>query len=780
MSRRKKKPVQRKNRKAFWVVSFFIAAVLTGILAGGYIAFTRGIPSIEELKHYKAVPGTKIYADDDTVIGELKIERGVFVPLPRMPEHLVNAVIAVEDSRFWRHRGIDYIAILRAAIKDILHAGIKEGGSTITQQLAKITFLTPERTIRRKIREIVLATNIERNLTKKEILELYLNRIYLGHGAYGMEMAARVYFGKPVSSVNLPEAALLAGLIRAPSLYSPYNNLMKAKERQATVLGRMEEEGFIKAAGKEKALKQPLNLSTLRRGLESNNYFVEYVRKYLEERYGEEQVYKGGLSVHTTLDRRAQVSAARALQEGLRDLDKRRGWRGPIERREVDAEKELKRKDAGQYVTNTGDIVSGIVLKVSGREALIKARGVLGRLPVENALWAGRVIDPKTGRVNQLKNFSLDKILKVGDIVKVGFKAIRHHTVELSLEQEPEVEGAVVAVDPATGFIRVMVGGYDYARSEFNRAAFARRQPGSAFKPFIYAAAMDHGYTPASIVVDEPVTYKGGPKGDWSPENYDHKFNGPTRLRDALAYSRNVITVKLVDAVGVDRVIDFARRAGLQGEMPRNLSIALGTISVTPLELVLGYSTFASGGVRMDPIAVKYVTDAQGRVLESNDPRGEQVIGTDTAFLITSMMEDVVNYGTGWRARALGRPVAGKTGTTNEYRDAWFVGYTPGFVSGVWVGFDDVRPLGPQETGARAASPIWVNFMQSLEYGDVMGFTVPDGIVRFPIDPSNGLLARDEGTGLREYFKAGTQPKEYSANRLPVVEVREPARADFD
>lgn len=769
------------KRPAVWrkLILAVIGAVIAGTFAGGYIALARGIPSVKELKEYKAIPGTKIYADDDILIGELKVERGIFVPLSSMPKHLIDAVVAVEDSRFWRHKGIDYLAIVRAAVKDVIHVGLREGGSTITQQLAKITFLTSEKTLQRKLREAALAVKIEKNLSKREILELYLNRVYLGHGAYGMEMASRVYFGKSVRDISLPEAALLAGLIRAPSIYSPYNNLMKAKERQELVLSRMEEEGCIKRSEKERAVKQSLHLSSLRRGQESNNYFIEYVRKYLEERYGVETVYKGGLRVYTTLDRKAQAAAARALQDGLRGLDKRRGWRGPIDHRDVNPKKEFKEGDTiRQLISETGDVVTGVVLKVSAKETIIKARGVKGRLSIENALWAANTIDKKTGRTGQIKNFSLDKILRVGDVVKVGFKSMKGSSVELTLEQEPEAEGAVVAVDPATGFIRAMVGGYDYSRSEYNRAVFARRQPGSAFKPVIYAAAMDNGFTPASIINDEPVTYSGGPKGEWSPENYDHKYYGPTRLRDALAYSRNVVTVKLVDAMGVDRVIEFARKVGFEGDMPRNLSIALGSINTTPLELCMAYSVFASGGIRMNPIAVKYVTDSKGKVLESNEPRGEQVISAETAFLITSMMEDVVNYGTGWRIKALGRPVAGKTGTTNDYRDAWFVGYTPDMVSCVWVGFDDMRPLGHQETGARAAAPIWLNFMKTVEIGEPLDFIIPDGIVSYQIDPANGLLAKGT-SGLREYFKNGTQPREYSPSQ-GIWEIKEPSQLDFD
>ncbi|HBR22922.1 MAG TPA: penicillin-binding protein [Nitrospiraceae bacterium] len=752
--------------KARVVVFLLIISVITGISVGGYFAFAKGIPSIAELKQYKPTSGTKIYADDDTLIGELKVEKGIFVPLNRMPKHLIDAVIAVEDSRFWKHKGIDYIAIGRAVLKDIIHAGLKEGGSTITQQLAKVVFLTPEKTFKRKVREVSLAIKMEKNLDKKEILELYLNKIYFGHGAYGVEMASRVYFGKSVGELTLPEAAMIAALIKAPFTYSPYNNLTKSKERQETVLLRMEEEGYIKKSEREEAAKQPLYLSTLRRGMEANNYFIEHVRKYLEEKYGEDTVYKGGLKVYTTLDRAMQAAAQKALQEGLRELDKRRGWRGPVEhKKDIDIKKEMESKDVRSTAIGGGDdIISGLVLKVSATEAVIKTRGIIGKLSIADAQWASALLDPKTKKATTIKGFNLTKILKPGDIVKVKIKGAKGKEVSLALEQEPKVEGAVVAIEQRTGFIRTIIGGYDYTKSEFNRAIYAKRQPGSAFKPIIYAAAMDNGFTPASMINDEPVTYKGGPKGDWTPENYDHKHYGPTRLREALAYSRNVVTVKLVDAVGVEKVIKFTRNLGLEGDIPHNLSIALGSFSVTPLELCAGYSVFANNGVRMNPIAVKYITDSKGKILESNEPEGMQAISNPTAFLITSMMQDVINYGTGWRIKALGKPAAGKTGTTNEYRDAWFVGYTTGITASVWVGFDDVRPLGSQETGARAASPIWLNFMKAasniVESSD---FSVPEGIVMYPIDPSTGLLSKEEtATSLKEYFKDGTQPTQFS------------------
>jgi penicillin-binding protein 1A len=745
------------------IIIFVTVAIVLGVSAGGYLATSMGLPSIQEIKQYKPSAGTKIYSDDDVLIGELKADKGIFVPLNAIPHNMINAVIAVEDSRFWKHKGIDYVAIARAIFKDLIHAGLREGGSTITQQLTKVMFLTPEKTLQRKIREAALAIKIEKNLDKREILELYLNKVYFGHGAYGVEMASRTYFGKSVRDITLSESALIAGLIRAPSVYSPFNDLTRAKERQQVVLDRMVEEGFIKESEKEKALRQSLYLSSMRKGMEANNYFIEYVRKYLEDKYGVETVYKSNLRVYTTLDRKAQMLAARAVQEGLRDLDKRRGWRGPLDhRKDIDIDKEMKSKELKTpVVINPGEISSGLVLKVSPREAFIKARGVVGRLSIEDARWASKVIDSKKGTVRFLKNFTLPQILTPGDIVKVSIKNIRGSAVRLSLEQEPNLEGALVSLEQDTGFIRALIGGYDFVKSDFNRALYARRQPGSAFKPIIYAAALDHGFTPSSIIMDEAVTYPGGDRGNWKPENYDHKFYGPTTLIEALTYSRNVVTVKLVDAIGINNLLDFARNVGIQGDMPRDLTIALGSVSVSPIELASCYSVFANNGMKVTPIAIKYITDSKGRILESNEPESEEVISPQTAFLITSMMEDVVKYGTGWKAKELGRPVAGKTGTTNEYRDAWFVGYTPELVTAVWVGFDDMRSLGPQETGARAASPIWTLFMKNYLTGDPEDFPVPDGVVPEVIDPATGLLSRD-GSGITEYFRAGTEPKEFA------------------
>lgn len=762
-------------KKAIFTFFTFVFILILGLATGGYFALVKGVPQIEEIKNYRPAEGTKVYADDDTLIGEFKVEKGRYVPLDNIPEHLIKAVIAVEDSRFWLHEGVDYIAVLRAIYKDIRARRIKEGGSTITQQLAKVVFLSPEKTVIRKLKEAVLAFRLEKNLTKEEILEFYLNRIYFGHGAYGIEMAARAYFGKSVSDINLAEAALLSGLIKAPNRYSPYNNLDRAKNRQYIVLKRMETEGFISKEQVEETYKQPLYLSSLRYDQDTPNYFLEYIRKYLEDKYGVESVYKGQLKVYTTLNREMQKAAVKSLQEGLRKLDKRQGFRGPLRHEKIDVEKELKERETfKKVIMKKGDRLTATVLGVSVSKATVKTRGVIGRLYLSDARWAKKIVDSDGNVIKKLKKFRLTDILKTGDIIRVRVKDVKGKEPVFVLEQEPLVQGAVIAIEPATGYIRALVGGYNFNKSEFNRAVYARRQAGSAFKPIIYAAAINYGFTPVSIIIDEPVSYPSEIFGNWKPVNYEKRHYGPTRLREALVHSRNVVTIKLLEEIGVESAIKFARTLGIKGPFPHNLTLALGSLSVSPLELTSAFCVFAQEGVRMDPIAVKYVTDSKGNILENNEPIGVEVISPQTAYLVTSMLEDVVQHGTGWRAKALKRPVAGKTGTTNDYKDAWFLGYTPELAAGVWVGFDDQRQLGDQETGSRAAAPIWVSFMKealiaispfSSEEGekeDIRPFHVPDGIVTAVIDPLTGLLATDKSEKMVEVFKEGTVPTESS------------------
>jgi penicillin-binding protein 1A len=587
-------------------------------------------------------------------------------------------------------------------------------------------------------------------------------------------MAARAYFGKTVSDLSLSEAALLCGLIKAPSRYSPYSNLEKAKERQQIVLKRMTIEGYITEEQATDAFELPLYLSSVRYTRYTPNYFLEYVRKYLEDEYGVEMTYKGGLKVYTTLNRNVQMAAVESLKQGLKKLDKRQGYRGALGNKNVDLDNDSQKAPATKKVVlKRGDRVTATVLEVTALKATAVARGTSGTLHLDDAKWAKKIIDEKGEVISEFKDLKLTDILKPGDMVTVSVKDAAGKEPVFALEQEPLVQGAVVAVEPSSGYIRAIVGGYDFNRSEFNRAVLAKRQAGSAFKPIIYAASMDHGYTPSSIIMDEPLIYESDEFGDWEPENYDENYHGATRLRDALIHSRNIVTVKLLEAIGIDTAIQFARELGLKGPFPHNLTLALGSLSITPLEITSVFSAFANEGIKMEPIAIKYVIDAAGDVLENNQPKGERVISPQTAFLATSMLEDVVKSGTGWRAKALRRSVAGKTGTTNEYNDAWFIGYTPELATSVWVGFDNMRTLGKNETGSKAAAPIWVSFMkQALKEMSVFNrdsrrekgtnFPIPDGIVTAVIDPMTGLLATNETNKMVEFFKEGTVPTVYT------------------
>lgn len=701
-------------------VIFITIVILIAFAAGAGFAILRDIPSIKDFEKVKVPNGTKVYSENGVLIGEFKIQKGIYVPYKQLPKHLIDAVVAVEDSRFWKHKGIDYIGIGRALITDILHMKLKEGGSTITQQLAKIMFLTPEKTISRKIKEAYLAMKIENELSKEKILELYLNNVYFGHGAYGVEMASRIYFGKSVSQISLPEAALLAGLIKAPNTYSPYNDLVKAKQRQEIVLERMEKEELITPQERKRASQQTIHLSSLRISTENYSYFLEYVRKQLEETFDTDRIYKGNLKVYTTLDTHAQIHAQRALQEGLRDVDKRIGWRGPIGKVSV---KDEEKEDKVSFSPSIGDISRGVVLSVTPTQAVVKARGLKGKLNLADAQWASKVVEP-SGKVKTLKNFKLTDILSPGDVILVRFKSVDKEIL-FSLEQEPEIEGALVAIEPQTGYIRAMVGGYSFQRGEFNRAVFAKRQPGSAFKPFVYAAAIEKGFTPESTILDEPISYRSGLR-EWSPSNYDGEFWGEITLRRALAFSRNVPTVKLAEMVGVDSIIALAKRAGINSQMPADLTLALGSLSVSPLELTSAFSVFANGGKKIKPISIKYIADGAGKIILQNEPELSDAISPEVTYTITDMLRDVVRYGTGGRAN-IGRPVAGKTGTSNDFKDAWFVGYTPQLVAGVWVGYDDMRKgLGQGEAGGRAAAPIWASFMkEALSGKEPQDFVIP-------------------------------------------------------
>ena len=756
--------------KFLFKVLLIIMTLAAGAAIGGYFAFVRGAPSIAQLMKGNA-PGARIYADDDTLITEISAHKNIQVPFRQIPKVLINAVVSTEDARFYQHPALDYEAIARAALTDLYYHRIVQGGSTITQQLAKITFLTPARTFKRKLREAALAIKIAKYLPKDKILELYLNRVYFGHGAYGIAKASKLYFDKPVSGITLPEAALLAGLIKGPSEFSPFIDPAKAKERQSFVLERMREQGYITKKQMKKAVHTPIRLSAARPPSGSYGYFVDYVKKYLIARYGAKEVYTGGLKVFTTLKRGDQMAAQAALRRGLRRLDRQRGWRGPL--RHMTGLKMLKtRAEAFLVMPAPSEITEATALSVAPKQAVVDIAGEKGVLPLNGAMWARKEILPG-GKIKIFKHFDLTRILARGDVMLVKVISARSGHLRVSLEQDPQVEGAAVSIDPGTGYVRALVGGYDYARSNFDRALYAKRQPGSAFKPIIYGDALNQGIPPSYIVDDSPVTFRWD-GGAYSPRDYERKFAGPVSLRYALDNSINVVAVKLLDQVGVANAIDFARRMGITAPMPRNLTLALGSLSITPIDLLCAYAPYANGGMEIKPVMIKYITTAGGRILESSEPYAQRVISPQVSFLMTTMLQDVVRNGTGWRARVLGPEVAGKTGTTSDYRDAWFVGYSPNIMTAVWVGFDDMRPLGRGEVGARAALPIWVDYMKyALAQSPPGIFEQPPGVVSYTVDSLTGAIvsnaaAQNSGVGnsvtagtgqyYKEYFIRGTSP----------------------
>jgi len=740
----------------------FLAGVLFVALLFFILSF--GLPTVESLKDYKPSPGTIILAQDGRVLGQVKIEKGVYVPLKRIPKYMKDAILATEDPRFFQHTGIDYRGILRAALKDIFSLQLKQGGSTITQQLTKVVFLSPERKFTRKIKEIILARRLEKELTKEEILELYLNKIYFGHGAYGVQMASRTYFGKNIWEVNQGEAALLAGLPKAPMVYSPYSDVDLTKLRQMQVLKRMVEEGYLTEEQSKKIYDQPLNLENLRSQEELAPHLVDYIRKYIEKKYGSDKLYQGGLKVYTTIDLDLQRQAVTALRDGLRALDKRQGYRGKVGFKKL-------RSTPIQWgslhvMVKPGEGFNAHVLAVGDYYITVRGRGLVGYIMRDDMAWA--LVRPKKKK-NEPDELKPQDLVQPGDIIKVRLKDYdkKKQVALFILDQTPLVEGAVVSIEPYTGYVRAMVGGYDFVEGGFNHATEARRQPGSSFKPFIYGAAMENGFTPASILMDLPVIHEKSEfeKKGWKPTNYDERFLGPMRLRTALALSRNACTVGLLEKMGLDKAINFARKAGITSPISYDYTTALGSSAVTPLELTSAYATFASQGIRTEPIIIKSIIDGNGAVLENYEPQPVEAINSTTAYLVTSLLESVVKEGTGKGALSLGKPVAGKTGTTNNYVDAWFMGYAPSIVTGVWVGYDNSQAsLGDKETGARAALPIWISVMAKALAGKPdAGFTPTEDIVSVKIDPETGLLAREGAPdAIDDVFRKGTEPTQYA------------------
>jgi penicillin-binding protein 1A len=639
-------------RKIFvGILLLSIAGFLGGLGYLGYLVLNA--PSVETLKDYRPNTITRVYSDKNEIIDTFFMEDRRIISVQDVPPVVINAFIASEDARFFHHKGLDLFSISRAFLKNLVAREIVQGGSTITQQVAKSIYLSPERTIIRKIKEAILAYKIDQNMNKWEILELYLNHIYLGHGAYGIEAAAQVYFGKTTKDLTLPEAAMLAGLPKAPSKYSPYSNMERAKQRQDYVLIRMVEDSYISDADRNRALKAPIKLIAAAPKEKVAPYFTENVRRYVIEKYGSDALYREGLEIYTTLNVEMQKAAFAALERGLQEIEARVKY------------------EAGS------------------------------------------------------------------------------------------LQGALLCMDAKTGEIKAMVGGRDYKKSEFNRATQARRRPGSAFKPFIYTAAFDKGLTPATVIVDEPIEYEDKKRDKvWEPQNFDRKFHGPTTLRTALVHSRNVVTIKLLEEIGLGYAIDYAGNMGISSPLTRDLTLALGTSTLTVQEMVRGFGVLANQGKRVEPFFIKKIVDRTGHVLEENIPKEEQVIDPRIAYLTTNVLKDVVQEGTGERVKVIGRPVAGKTGTTDDFRDGWFIGFNPSLVTGVWVGFDDERNMAHNETGGRVAAPIWLYFMeQALAGQPVEYFPVPEGVTFVRIDPKTGLLAGfSQRDAIFECFLEGTEP----------------------
>ena len=761
------------------ILIFFFSCLIAGVIVVYH--FNKNLPDVKSLKNYKPPITSFVYSDNGKIIGKFYKEDRIFVPFKKIPKIVVNAFIAAEDENFYKHKGIDILSIIRAFIKDIKARRIVQGGSTITQQVVKSFLLTPEKKITRKIKEAILAYKIENFLTKNEILTLYLNQIYLGYNSYGVGAACENYFGKKLKDITLAEAAMLAGLPKAPSYYSPAKNFYRAKIRQKYVLNQMVKNGMITPDEAYRAFRQDIKIVPRKNyNITVAPYFLDYIRMYMEKKYGKENLLTQGYKIYTTVNLRYQQYAREALRRGLEEFEQRKGFSGPedhISLKNLNSYYE-KLKKLNKLPLKKGIIYHGVVIWIDKKNnyAVVKlSPEVRGIIRYKHNRW----ISYK--RLEKGKKFvskNLKDILKKGDVLKLTLFYQKNGANFFKVYEPVRVNGAVMSIDPHTGFVKAMVGGYDYLQSSFNRAFMAKRLPGSGFKPIIYTAALDKGFTPATIIYDTPeIFWDPVNKRYWKPENYEKKFYGPTTLRDALVHSRNVVSVKILKKIGINYAIKYARKLGIKSKLNHDLTLALGSSAITLKEILHPYSIFANQGKEVKFIFVKNVIDRYGKEVENNvkfDPidirlglvKQKQVISPQTAYLITSILEDVVNRGTGWRVKALGRPCAGKTGTTNDFKDAWFFGYTPDLVTGVYVGYDDLKPLGRNETGSRAASPIWLYFMKkALEHIPPKMFPIPNGIVFRKIDIRNGLLATKYTPKKYvriECFKKGTEPTEYS------------------
>ena len=760
-----------------------IVAILAGAgVLGLFFHFGRGLPDYQQLADYEPPVVTRVHAGDGRLLGEYATEKRVFVPVAAIPKRVVKAFLAAEDKNFFSHPGLDPTSILRAVVVNIRNLGSDRrlvGASTITQQVAKNFLLGNEVSYDRKIKEAILALRIERALSKARILELYLNEIYLGFGSYGVAAAALNYFNKPLDALNVAEAAFLAALPKAPNNYHPIRHPRAAKGRRDWVIGRMLADGLISPAQARFAKYTPLIMrSRDETEFVTAEFFAEEVRRALIDRFGESALYGGGLSVRTTLDPRLQSVADRVLRAGLIAYDRRHGWRGPVARIVLGAGWQA-RLAALSKPAGLGSWRLGVVLRIT--PALVEigfADATRGHIPFAEMVWA------RPGRDGQRTGPAPRRpgdVLALGDVVAVEPVAGAGYAPRaFALRQAPEIDGALVALDPHTGRVLAMSGGYSFARSQFNRSTQALRQPGSAFKPFVYLAALDAGFTPSTLILDAPFVIDQGPGlGKWKPANYGKKFYGPSTMRLGLEKSRNLMTVRLAQTLGIERVVDYAKRFGIVDDMPNVLSMALGAGETTLLRLTAAYGMLVNGGKEIRPTLIDRIQDRHGRTVMRHDirpcescggwedgtpprmPDNRRVVADPrSAYQIVSMLRGVVLRGTGRRVRAVAKPVAGKTGTTNDSFDTWFVGFTPDLVVGVFAGFDQPRSLGRGETGSSVAAPIFRDFMiAALADQPAIPFRIPPGIRLVRVDAATGIVARARSrNAILEAFKPGSEP----------------------
>lgn len=812
-------PVKKSRWKRFFlygVIGIFGAGTLGMCAAAAMIYWvSRDLPPYTRIADYRLPVVTTVYARDNSIMGYLYDEKRFLVSLEEMPEHLRRAFVAAEDGDFYEHPGINPMAIARAFINNMRSGRTKEGGSTITQQIVKRLLLTSEKSYIRKLREALLAIQVEKYLSKNEILTIYLNEIYLGNGAHGVEAAARTYFAKHAKELTLAEAAVLATLPQAPSTNNPYMNPVATKGRQAYVLGQMLRHGWITQAEYDDAYTQPLEYASMPDpSWKLGAWYLEEVRRTLLvafseknvrekginiELYGKDAVYMAGLNVYTAMEPKHQEAAEISLRQALMETTKRQGWRGPVATVAADEAEEYLEKNpfAPDKLDNAGWF-KALVTEVTPRGAKVRLGGYSGHIDVSRMAWA-RTPDIKVAP-DGLAVRDATRVLRVGDVVwvsavgatgtanpvgapfrepdardKTGVPAYNPNAVkadtvlELCLEQLPEVEGAIVSMESASGDVVALVGGYQYSqRNQYNRATQARRQPGSSFKPIVYSAALDNGYRANSLLLDSPYVLGADASAAgielWRPGNYDGTFLGPLLLRTALARSRNLCTVQIAQKIGMQVIVDRARELGIEGDIPRELAVSLGAHEATPISMVRAYSAFADHGRLVTPRLITRVTDTWGQELVPFPTVKEQAISEQNAFVMATLLKDVVTSGTATRARVLGRPVAGKTGTSNEERDTWFLGFTPHLVTGVYIGYDKVQSLGRLETGSRTALPAFVNYSKEVnQFYPPDDFEQPEDIVFANVDGKTGKLA-GAGTelSLRLPFFAGTEPRGYS------------------